>query len=97
MIQNPETGALTNFDFDRLLQHVPEIKQIIPDIYAYAFEPPIDSSDMDPNFWQELAGVIYSNYERYDDLLRNANGKRIQKKIEKLKKSSTPCGGFFVY
>lgn len=66
MIQNPETGALTNFDFDRLLQHVPEIKQINPDIYAYAFDPPIDSSDMDPNFWRELAGIIYSNYERYD-------------------------------
>ncbi len=66
MIQNPETGALTNFDFDRLLQHVPEIKQINPDIYAYTFDPPIDSSDMDPNFWRELAGIIYSNYERYD-------------------------------
>ena len=66
MIQNPETGALTNFDFDRLLQHVPEIKQFNPDIYAYAFDPPIDSSDMSPHFWRELASIIYSNYERYD-------------------------------
>lgn len=66
MIQNPETGALTNFNFDRLLQHVPEIKQFNPDIYAYAFDPPIDSSDMSPHFWRELASIIYSNYERYD-------------------------------
>ena len=66
MIQNPETGALTNFDFDRLLQHVPEIKRLNPDIYAYAFDPPIDSSDMNPDFWGELVSIIYSNYERYD-------------------------------
>lgn len=66
MIQNPETGALENFNFDQLLQHVPEIKQFNLDIFSYAFNPPIDSSDMNPTFWAELAGIIYSNYERYD-------------------------------
>ena len=66
MIQNPETGALTNFNFDRLLQHVPEIKHFNLDIFAYAFEPPIDSSDMNPDSWSELVSIIYSNYERYD-------------------------------
>lgn len=66
MIQNPETGALTSFNFDHLLQHVPEIKQFNLDIFAYAFDPPIDSSDMDPNSWSEIASIIYSNYERYD-------------------------------
>ena len=66
MIQNPETGALTSFNFDHLLQHVPEIKQFNLDIFAYAFEPPIDSSDMNPSSWSELVSIIYSNYERYD-------------------------------
>ena len=66
MIQNPETGALENFNFDQLLQQVPEIKQFNLDIFAYAFEPPIDSSDMDPSLWAELVRIIYSNYERYD-------------------------------
>lgn len=66
MIQNPETGALENFNFDQLLQHVPEIKQFNLDIFSYAFNPPIDSSDMNPTFWAELVGIIYSNYERYD-------------------------------
>jgi L-asparaginase len=66
MIQNPETGALENFNFDQLLQQVPEIKQFNLDIFAYAFDPPIDSSDMDPNLWAELVRIIYSNYERYD-------------------------------
>lgn len=66
MIQNPETGALENFNFDQLLQHVPEIKQFNLDIFAIAFEPPIDSSDMEPSLWAELVRIIYSNYEQYD-------------------------------
>lgn len=66
MIQNPETGALENFNFDQLLLQVPEIKQFNLDIFSYAFEPPIDSSDMSPDFWAELVRIIYSNYERYD-------------------------------
>ena len=28
MIENPETGALENFNFDHLLKHVPELKRI---------------------------------------------------------------------
>ena len=28
MIENPETGALENFNFDHLLKHVPELKKI---------------------------------------------------------------------
>jgi L-asparaginase len=66
MIQNPETGALENFNFDQLLQHVPEIKQFNLDIFAIAFDPPIDSSDMEPSLWAELVRIIYSNYEQYD-------------------------------
>lgn len=66
MIQNPDTGALESFNFDHLLRHVPEIRQFNLDIFSYAFNPPIDSSDMSPSFWSELVGIIYSNYDRYD-------------------------------
>ena len=66
MIQNPETGALENFNFDHLLTHVPEIRQFNLDIFSIAFNPPIDSSDMNTDCWAELVGTIYSNYERYD-------------------------------
>ena len=66
MIQNPETGALESFNFDHLLKHVPEIRQFNLDIFSIAFNPPIDSSDMDPTCWAEIVGTIYSNYEQYD-------------------------------
>ena len=47
MIENPETGALENFNFDQLLQHVPELKRFNYRISSYQFDPPIDSSDME--------------------------------------------------
>lgn len=66
MIKNSETGALENFNFDNLLTYIPEIKEFGINIYAHTFDPPIDSSDMEPSFWSELVKVIYSNYELYD-------------------------------
>ena len=66
MMKNPVTGALENFNFDQLLEYVPEIKGFNLNIYSIAFEPPIDSSDISPESWSELVRIIYSNYERYD-------------------------------
>ena len=46
MIENPETGALENFNFDHLLKHVPELKRFNYRISSYQFNPPLDSSDI---------------------------------------------------
>ena len=40
MIENPETGALENFNFDHLLKHVPELKRFNYRISSYQFDPP---------------------------------------------------------
>ena len=37
MIENPETGALENFNFDHLLKHVPELKRFNYRISSYQF------------------------------------------------------------
>ncbi len=66
MMKNPVTGALENFNFDQLLEYVPEIKGFNLDIFSIAFEPPIDSSDITPESWNQLVKIIYSNYEQYD-------------------------------
>ncbi|MEM6298041.1 MAG: asparaginase [Bacteroidota bacterium] len=65
-----ETGKfLVPFDFDRLLEKIPELKQ-----FGYAltlispFEP-LDSSDVHPKHWVQLARLIYENYEKYDGFL----------------------------
>ena len=66
MIENPETGALENFDFDHLLRHVPELKRFNYHICSYQFDPPIDSSDMEPLMWAKIVKIIHYNYERFD-------------------------------
>ena len=66
MIENPETGALENFDFDHLLRHVPELKRFNYHICSYQFDPPIDSSDMEPLMWAKIVEIIHYNYERFD-------------------------------
>ena len=66
MIENPETGALESFNLDHLLNHVPELKRFNYKINAYSFEPPIDSSDIEPNHWERLAHIVERNYDLYD-------------------------------
>ncbi|MBQ5626930.1 MAG: asparaginase, partial [Bacteroidaceae bacterium] len=66
MIQNPETGALESFNFDHLLNHVPELKQFNINIDSKTFTPPIDSSDMEPELWSRIVRIIEENYDHYD-------------------------------
>ena len=66
MIENPETGALENFNFDHLLRHVPELKRFNYRISSYQFDPPIDSSDMEPRYWAKLVKIINYNYDNFD-------------------------------
>lgn len=66
MIENPETGALENFEWAQFKQHVPELERFPYHIDAISFETPIDSSDMEPNQWGEMCRVIADNYANYD-------------------------------
>lgn len=66
MIRNAETGALESFNFDHLLNHVPELKQLNLNLGTITFTPPIDSSDMEPELWARIVKIIEENYEQYD-------------------------------
>jgi L-asparaginase len=66
MMENPVTGALEAFDFDQLLENVPELKRFNYRISSYQFNPPIDSSDMEPALWAKLVRIIYNNYDHFD-------------------------------
>lgn len=69
MIENAETGALENFDFYQLQKHIPELHKFSFTIDSYTFNPPIDSSDMEPSAWAKLVSVIQENYDRYDGFI----------------------------
>ena len=66
MNRNPATGALEPFDFEHLLQRVPELEQTDAEIDTYQFCPPIDSSDMTPRLWTDLSHIISDRYNQYD-------------------------------
>lgn len=61
-----ETGALKAFNFSKLLQRIPELKQLDCEIETISFEKPIDSSNMNPDKWIEIATIIEENYSLFD-------------------------------
>ena len=66
MIENPDTHALQPFDFDHLMENVPKVKKLDFVIDNIQFDPPIDSSNMDPEHWREIALAIEERFDRYD-------------------------------
>ncbi len=64
-----ETGALKAFNFNKLLQRIPELKQLDCEIETFSFEKPIDSSNMNPDKWSEIATIIEEKYSRFHGFL----------------------------
>ncbi|TVZ25938.1 L-asparaginase [Gillisia sp. Hel_I_86] len=66
MIKDFETGALKAFNFSDLLQNIPELKLLEHSIDTVSFKKPIDSSNMNPVNWLQIAEIIEEKYEEYD-------------------------------
>lgn len=66
MMRDFESGALSNFDFDELLEHIPELQLLSCEIETVSVRNPIDSSDMHPRYWLQLVQIIQGHYDNYD-------------------------------
>lgn len=66
MMKDSETGSLKAFDFDNLLEKIPELKLIDCDIETISFENPVDSSEMNPGYWVQIAEIIEDKYNDND-------------------------------
>ena len=66
MIKDADTGALRAFDFDSILTRIPEIRLLDCNIETISFEEPIDSSNMNPKFWADIAQIVEVNYQSFD-------------------------------
>lgn len=66
MVQDKISGALVSFNFDALLNEIPELKKINATLKTISFEQPIDSSDINPQHWIKLCKIIKANYSLYD-------------------------------
>lgn len=65
MKTNPETGALSPFDFNDIYDEFPYLRKLAVDINVYSFKP-IDSSNVTPELWVQLARLIKDNYDEFD-------------------------------
>jgi L-asparaginase len=66
MMKDFETGALKAFNFNKLLQKIPELQQLDCTVETVSFEKPIDSSNMNPERWVQIATIIKENYDMFD-------------------------------
>jgi len=66
MIKDANTGVLKAFDFKNLLNRIPELKLLDCKITTKSFKNPIDSSNMNPDYWIQIAEIIETNYEAFD-------------------------------
>lgn len=66
MMQDVKSGQLKPFDFKHLTDQIPELKKFDVVLSAVSFGKPIDSSDMQPEVWIELAKLIGENYSKVD-------------------------------
>ncbi|HJB44845.1 MAG TPA: type I asparaginase [Candidatus Coprenecus merdipullorum] len=66
MKQDPVSFDLRPFDFSQILDEVPELKKFGYRIDTYSFDPVIDSSDVDIEFWKRLTHLIEEHYDNYD-------------------------------
>lgn len=66
MMQDARSGELKPFDFKSLTRQIPELTKFDIELSSISFKDPIDSSNMHPAVWVELAGIIEKNYEKHD-------------------------------
>lgn len=66
MKRDEESGALVPFDFSGIYEEFPSIKRLHVDIDIHTMPKLIDSSNVQPSDWCDIAQVIYDNYQHYD-------------------------------
>ena len=66
MKEDPADGTLKPFDFSQIKEEVPELNKFKVHIDSYTFSPLIDSSDVEPALWVNLAELIHERYDDYD-------------------------------
>lgn len=66
MVKDEATDTFVPFDFDLIEKNIPELARLNFDLSVHSFTPIIDSSDMTPAIWLEMATLIKKHYDDYD-------------------------------
>lgn len=57
-------GVLIPFDFGRILEQLPTLRNLSLEITVMSFDQPIDSSNIEPAHWKLIGEIIYDNYKQ---------------------------------
>ncbi|WP_316785546.1 type I asparaginase [Pedobacter frigiditerrae] len=66
MVNDAKTGTLIPFDFEQIQDNVPELARLDYQLSVHSFDPILDSSNMNPDVWAELAELIKEKYDAFD-------------------------------
>ncbi len=66
MVKDPESGTFIPFDFALIAKNLPDLSRLNYKLTVHSFDPIIDSSNMRPSIWLEMAQLIKDNYALYD-------------------------------
>jgi L-asparaginase len=66
MVNDALSGTLVPFDFEQILNQIPEIDKFDFSLTVISFHQLIDSANMQPAHWATMAGIIGAHYQAYD-------------------------------
>ena len=66
MRENPQTGALEAVDFGELLPMLGELGKMRLEFETVTFNPPLDSCNVGPETWKQIAEEIIARYDSAD-------------------------------
>ena len=69
MIKDKVKNRLIPFNFDKVIEAIPELKSNQINLSNISTKKPIDSSNISPNNWIEIANLINNNYAAYDSFV----------------------------
>ncbi len=61
-----EAGVLAPFNFSQTAEKIPALRQFDLQLTVISFPQLVNSSDINPNHWVDLAYIVHQNYQRYD-------------------------------
>ncbi|MEM7035774.1 MAG: type I asparaginase [Bacteroidota bacterium] len=66
MVQRKRDGSYIPFDFKGIRSEFPELDQLDCELDIHSFDPPLDSSNIGPDIWVQIARTIADNYVEFD-------------------------------
>jgi len=66
MMSDPKTNVLKPINFEQIMDNVPELERLNCRIKVHSFAEIIDSSNMNPTIWSQIARLIQKNYDDVD-------------------------------